>query len=70
MMDKNRIRHVLVEDTDHRLVGVVSYRSVLRLSGFRSESRSRGRVTVGEVMHARSDHRGAQHRARWKPSRS
>jgi CBS domain-containing protein len=31
LMDRNQIRHVLVEDDAHQLVGIVSYRSVLRL---------------------------------------
>jgi CBS domain-containing protein len=31
LMDRNQIRHVLVEDDAHKLVGIVSYRSVLRL---------------------------------------
>jgi CBS domain-containing protein len=31
LMDRGEIRHVLVEDHDHRLVGVISYRSILRL---------------------------------------
>jgi len=31
LMDFRQIRHVLIEDNDHRLVGVVSYRSMLRL---------------------------------------
>jgi CBS domain-containing protein/gamma-glutamylcysteine synthetase len=31
LMDRKQIRHVLVEDAEHRLVGIVSYRSVLRL---------------------------------------
>lgn len=31
LMDRKQIRHVLVEDDAHRLVGLVSYRSVLRL---------------------------------------
>ncbi len=31
LMDRKQIRHVLVEDENHRLVGVVSYRSLLRL---------------------------------------
>ncbi len=31
LMDKQNIRHVLVEDDDHTLVGLVSYRAILRL---------------------------------------
>jgi len=31
LMDRKQIRHVLVEDDQHRLVGLVSYRSLLRL---------------------------------------
>ena len=31
LMDRNVIRHVLVENDDHELVGVVSYRSLLRM---------------------------------------
>ncbi len=31
LMDKKQIRHVLVEDDEHRLVGIVSYRSLIRL---------------------------------------
>jgi CBS domain-containing protein/gamma-glutamylcysteine synthetase len=31
LMDRKQIRHVLVEDDEHRLVGLVSYRSILRL---------------------------------------
>ena len=31
IMDKYKVRHVPVEDTNHRLVGLVSYRSLLRL---------------------------------------
>lgn len=31
LMDLRQIRHVLIEDEEHRLVGIVSYRSVLRL---------------------------------------
>ncbi|MDE3002687.1 MAG: glutamate-cysteine ligase family protein [Gemmatimonadota bacterium] len=40
MMDRKQIRHVLVEDDAHELVGLVSYRSVLRLmsEGFAPET--------------------------------
>ncbi len=31
LMDKQNIRHVLVEDDDHTLVGLVSYRAILRM---------------------------------------
>lgn len=31
LMDRNSVRHVLVEDNDHRLVGIVSYRSLIRM---------------------------------------
>ena len=31
MMERRKIRHVLVEDGDHRLVGLVTYRALLRL---------------------------------------
>lgn len=31
VMDKYRIRHVLVEDMSHRLTGLVSYRALLRI---------------------------------------
>ena len=31
LMHVRQIRHVLIEDNDHRLVGIVSYRSVLKL---------------------------------------
>ncbi len=31
LMDRRQIRHVLVEDGKHRLVGIVSYRSLIRL---------------------------------------
>ena len=49
LMDQKHIRHVLVEDDSHRIVGLVSYRSLLRLliRGRASESDT---VPVGEVM--------------------
>lgn len=48
LMDWNRIRHVLVEDQQHRLVGLVSYRSLLRVVGRRSADGDS--VAVSEIM--------------------
>ena len=50
LMHVRQIRHVLIEDNEHRLVGIVSYRSILRLM---SEGRTRPEVEnmpVSEVM--------------------
>ena len=50
LMHARQIRHVLIEDSEHRLVGIVSYRSILRLM---SEGRTRTEVEnmpVSEVM--------------------
>ena len=48
LMDRKQIRHVPVEDDQHRLVGLVSYRSILRMvSEFGSEG-------VKETMPVRS----------------
>lgn len=50
VMDWEGIRHVLVEDQDHRLVGIVSYRSLLRVLA-RGERGQNGRqVPVSELM--------------------
>jgi CBS domain-containing protein len=50
LMEWERIRHVPVEDNEHRLVGLVSYRSVLRLVARGLDSdRSKG-MTVADVM--------------------
>ena len=50
VMDRERIRHVPVEDNEHRLVGVVSYRSILRYVGGRSDLESGGATSVKEIM--------------------
>jgi CBS domain-containing protein len=50
VMDRERIRHVPVEDADHRLVGVVSYRSILRYVGGRNELKEAGATSVKEIM--------------------
>ncbi len=50
LMEWNRVRHVLVEDREHRLVGIVSHRSILRLvaKGFRAGDTSV--MPVREIM--------------------
>ncbi len=48
LMDFRGIRHVLIEDSDHRLVGVVSYRSILRLM---AEGRTRAEAEAMPVSH-------------------
>ena len=49
LMDQKHIRHVLVEDDTHRIVGLVSYRSLLRLL-IRGRANESGTVPVKEVM--------------------
>jgi CBS domain-containing protein len=49
LMDRKQIRHVLVEDDDHRLTGIVSYRSVLRLIT-RDDDEAKGRRPVRDIM--------------------
>ncbi len=49
LMDWQKIRHVLVEDAQHRLVGLVSHRSLLRHMAERRE-RPEGGVPVGGIM--------------------
>ncbi len=48
IMDWERVRHVPVEDSEHRLVGVVSYRELLRLLA--DPNRHAETVSVGKVM--------------------
>ena len=50
VMDRERIQHIPVEDSEHRLVGVVSYRSILRYVGGRNELESAGATSVREIM--------------------
>ena len=50
VMDREKIRNVPVEDSEHRLVGVVSYRSILRYVGGRSELPAGGATPVKEIM--------------------
>jgi len=49
LMDRNAIRHVLVENDDHELVGVVSYRSLLRMIA-RGRNPTIEPVSVATVM--------------------
>jgi CBS domain-containing protein/gamma-glutamyl:cysteine ligase YbdK (ATP-grasp superfamily) len=49
LMDWQKIRHVLVEDEQHRLVGLVSHRSLLRHMAERAQ-RPEGGVPVGDIM--------------------
>ncbi len=50
VMDREGIRHVPVEDNQHRLVGVVSYRSILRYIGGQSDLTLAGSTPVKEIM--------------------
>jgi CBS domain-containing protein len=52
LMDRGEIRHVLVEDQDHRLVGVISYRSVLRLVAEEGLGEAVGERPAREIMEA------------------
>jgi CBS domain-containing protein len=47
LMDWHRIRQLLVEDDEHRLIGLVSYRAILRLL---ARGATNGEVVVGDVM--------------------
>ena len=49
LMDWQRIRHVLVEDEQHRLVGLISHRTLLRHMAERSEM-PEGGVPVRDIM--------------------
>jgi CBS domain-containing protein len=51
LMDKNTIRHVLVENADHELVGIVSYRSLLRMIA-KGQNPNADPLPVSQVMHA------------------
>lgn len=54
IMDWERIRHVPVEDEQNNLVGLVSYRSILRTVAdpkLRGRLREGGSVAVSEIMH-------------------
>jgi CBS domain-containing protein len=50
VMDREKIRHVPVEDRDHRLVGLVSYRSLLRFLVNRGEDGLGDAPPIKEIM--------------------
>jgi len=50
LMDWNNIRHVLVEDDEHHLVGIVSRRRLLRLIGTYNPELLESPMPVSEVM--------------------
>ena len=50
LMEWHRVRHVPVEDSEHRLVGLVSYRSVLRLLKESRPGFDASMVPVGTIM--------------------
>ena len=51
LMDWQRIRHVPVEDSQHKLVGVVSYRALLRHLASGGEVDGKEHVAVSQLMH-------------------
>lgn len=51
MMDWRRIRHVPVEDDDHRLVGLVTHRTLLRLIARGGAGDNARPLAVEDVMH-------------------
>jgi CBS domain-containing protein len=50
LMDWHRIHHVPVEDNDHRLVGLVSHRPLLRFLASEKGRQTNGTIPVREVM--------------------
>ena len=50
LMHVRQIRHVLIEDTEHRLVGIVSYRSILRLMAEGRTQAEAESMPVSEVI--------------------
>jgi len=50
LMDWNRIHHIPVEDNDHRLVGLVSHRPLLRFLASDEARRATGPIPTSRVM--------------------
>ena len=50
LMERNEIRHLPVEDDQHRLVGLVSYRSILRMVSDMGSEGDKGTTPVKSIM--------------------
>ena len=50
LMDQRYLRHVLVEDQDHQLVGIVSYRSLIKLLSRGELGEHQTTIPVKDVM--------------------
>jgi CBS domain-containing protein len=50
LMERNQIRHVPVEDEQNRLVGLVSYRSILRMVSDMGNQGDKGTTPVKTIM--------------------
>ena len=50
MMQWKHIRHVPVEDDEHKLVGLVTHREILQLVATKVWGKSRGPVPISQIM--------------------
>ena len=50
LMSWKKIRHVPVEDNEHRLIGIISHTSIVRLVAERTAELGKGPIAVREVM--------------------
>lgn len=50
IMDWEHVRHIPVEDSQHRLIGIVSYRKLLRMLAKRHSDRDTHLIAVSEIM--------------------
>ncbi len=50
LMDQRRIRHVLVEDHEHKLVGIISYRSLIRLLAHGGLTKAQATMPIKDIM--------------------
>jgi len=50
LMDWNRVHHIPVEDNDHRLVGLMSHRPLLRFLASDEARRADGPIPTSQVM--------------------